>query len=663
MASLIGSISAAGATSLHASAPETSDQVHCQYSQENELPQGIQATLAVLAAEKQYKDVREAWQDSGVTMNTLRYFVNNENCNSDNTSFSGCAWAINQVLSHADDHKARVWVPRDYFDQHKAQFQAIELDGGQLVLTQWLPEPDKKKSLESRRALNQAYIQLRNKNLDQGTGIGFDKILHHAETLALGKDRSNEAMVAVDGWNAYLSVSNDPHSAVWLSWAVPVQTHSSVGLGFRTQKSGNDFFVFPEPHSPMEKAGIRKGDILLAIDGIPAQDSDFYSESSKLLGKEGTSVKLTILRDGKESNFEVKRQTLVHPVALDEVISVGDKNVGYLKLTEFNDRSCSETKAGLIKVLESNPTGLILDLRGNLGGWVEAARCVAGIFLPPQTEVVRAGSDDLELTSDAPLTDLPLVVLTNSMSASAAEILSGALQDHQRAIVVGERSFGKGSFQTSTPDPGNPKVSYAMTAGTYSLPRGRSPQLTGILPDIEVFQSPSIVSEENSPSLREEDLFINPLKSDSAITPSLNFKKARQVRECLAGLGTSRAEYEARLKARKFADYQLLSAADALGRCWNEPGSAAKKVQEISSCQDLKNSLKETASSSQRDLKLLQELSARFQKSEKNNPAYSGSSTALRDYRTMLELDDRVTEEKALSSALQKEIKNRRCIK
>jgi carboxyl-terminal processing protease len=265
--------------------------------------------------------------------------------------------------------------------------------------------------------------------------------------------------------------------------------YSGVGLTITTE-GGLVKVISPMDNGPAAKAGVQAGDVISVIDGQNAAGLTVSEVSEKLRGAIGTSVSVTFLRDGSEP-LEV---TLVREViTVDSVTGRIEGDFGYLRVATFNENTGRELTAVIERLKGENPglRGYVLDLRNNGGGLLSAAIDVSDAFLdrgeivsqrgrrPEQIERYAARAGDLT-------GGLPVVVLINYGSASASEIVAGALQDQERATLVGLTSFGKGSVQTVIPLRGGRDGALSITTARYYTPSGRSIQKIGIEPDLEV---------------------------------------------------------------------------------------------------------------------------------------------------------------------------------
>ncbi|MBV9735160.1 MAG: S41 family peptidase [Acidisphaera sp.] len=291
----------------------------------------------------------------------------------------------------------------------------------------------------------------------------------------------------------------DPHSNYMDAKSfrdMQVQTRGEFGgLGIEvTQENGFIKVITPIDDTPASRAGVKAGDLILALDGQTVQGLTLNDAVDRMRGPPNSTIKLTIKREAVDKPIELTMQReIIHIEVVKSHLEDGD--VGYIRLTQFNE----QTDAGLRRAVQQlraqagdKLRGFVLDLRNNPGGLLDQAVAVSDDFLD-HGEIVstRARHPDDSQRWDAKPGDiangLPLVVLINNGSASASEIVAGALQDNRRAILLGQRSFGKGSVQTVIPLPGNGAM--RLTTARYYTPSGRSIQGLGIAPDVPVQES------------------------------------------------------------------------------------------------------------------------------------------------------------------------------
>src|SRR6266480_5472738 len=294
----------------------------------------------------------------------------------------------------------------------------------------------------------------------------------------------NGMLTALDPHSNYLNSKNFTD--------MKVQTRGEFGgLGIEvSMENGLVKVVSPIDDTPAAHAGLKPGDLITHLDGTPVQGLTLPEAVDRMRGPVNSDINLTIRREGKEP-FDVKLTRAI--IKIQSVRShIESKNIGYIRITSFNE----QTDVGLANAMKSlkqqadnKLIGVILDLRNNPGGLLDQAVAVSDAFLDKGEIVSTRGrrSDDAQrynARSGDIAAGLPIAVLINGGSASASEIVAGALQDHHRAILLGTKSFGKGSVQTIIPLPGHGAM--RLTTARYYTPSGRSIQAKGIDPDIVV---------------------------------------------------------------------------------------------------------------------------------------------------------------------------------
>jgi carboxyl-terminal processing protease len=308
--------------------------------------------------------------------------------------------------------------------------------------------------------------------------------------------------------------SLDPHSSYLSADSykdMQVKTKGKFGgLGIEiTMEDGVVKVVSPIDDTPAAKAGMKSGDLIIGVDGESIRGLTINESVSKLRGPVGSKVIITVVRDKKDPyEIEIKRDIINIKSVKHNII----KNIGYVRLTTFSDTTTSGLEKALTEIkknIGNKFQGLILDLRNNPGGLLNQSISVADAFLN-QGEIVstQGRNDDDTSRVFAKKGDLingqPLVVLINSGSASASEIVAGALKDHSRAIIIGTRSFGKGSVQSIIPLAGNGAM--RLTTARYFTPSGISIQAKGIEPDIIVEAGVTDLKKAKNDNRREENL-------------------------------------------------------------------------------------------------------------------------------------------------------------
>jgi carboxyl-terminal processing protease len=292
--------------------------------------------------------------------------------------------------------------------------------------------------------------------------------------------------------------SLDPHSSYLnpKDWEdMQVQTKGEFGgLGIEvTMENGLIKVVSPIDGTPAAKAGIQPADLIIQIDGKPILGMTLSQAVDKMRGPVDSKIVLTVRR-GKQAPFDVTLQRAV--IKIESVHSqLIDKSIGYVRITSFSEQTTSGLQDAITKIKADaggKLQGLVLDLRNNPGGLLDQAIGVVDTFVDKGEIVSTRGRDPSQAqrynaTPGDMVDGLPIVILINGGSASASEIVAGAMQDHHRAILLGTRSFGKGSVQTIIPIPGHGAI--RLTTARYYTPSGRSIQAKGIEPDIHVEQA------------------------------------------------------------------------------------------------------------------------------------------------------------------------------
>lgn len=268
--------------------------------------------------------------------------------------------------------------------------------------------------------------------------------------------------------------------------------------------------IAPIDDTPAAAAGLEAQDLIIKIDDQPTKGMSLMEAVDKMRGKPGTSIRLTIVRDNRKAfDVTLKRATIKSRSVKSQLL---DDDYGFIRVSQFQVNTGTEVAKALTSLKKDNKgkplKGLILDLRNNPGGVLQAAVEVSDHFLSSGLIVYTKGRlANAELrfsaTADNASDGVPLVVLINGGSASASEIVAGALQDHKRAVVMGTDSFGKGSVQTVLPL--NNDRALKLTTALYYTPKGRSIQAQGIIPDI-VVERAKISQEDNSSGVKEADL-------------------------------------------------------------------------------------------------------------------------------------------------------------
>ena len=272
------------------------------------------------------------------------------------------------------------------------------------------------------------------------------------------------------------------------------------GVGLQVAQQGDRIEVTNVfEGSPAEEAGVRAGDFLVSVDGTPVKGA-VEPTVERIRGPEGTTVELGFVRPGEgRREVEVERSKIQVPVVDAEIRRVGDEEVGYIRLVQFTRGSAEAVREATKELEEDGASSVVLDLRGNPGGLVEEAVGVAGAFLPEDSEVVttegrKSPKETLRTETDPVAPDVPQLVLVDMGSASASEIVAGALRDQERAEIVGTQTFGKALVQSTVPlrDGGALK----LTTARYLTPDGVDINEKGLEPDVQVVDDPDTEVDE-----------------------------------------------------------------------------------------------------------------------------------------------------------------------
>jgi carboxyl-terminal processing protease len=322
--------------------------------------------------------------------------------------------------------------------------------------------------------------------------------------------------------------SLDPHSSYLdergYESLMTTTTGNYGGLGLNvTMEDGAVKVITPIEDSPGYKAGIKAGDYITHLNGKLIVGGTLDEAVQQMKGEPGTSIRVTIVRPGRDKPFDV---TLTRAIIELKAVKWQVKDgIGIINVNTFSETTTSETLAAIRSIDKSlghAPTGYIVDLRSNPGGLLDQAIGLSDVFLERGEVVSQRGRTKADIQryyaeAGDSARGLPVIVLVDSGSASAAEIVAGALQDHHRALVMGERTFGKGSVQTLLPL--SEKTALRLTTARYYTPSGRSVQEGGIKPDIEVPQL-SDPDYKSRPVVREADLrrhLVNEVGVDEAV--------------------------------------------------------------------------------------------------------------------------------------------------
>ena len=544
----------------------------------------------------------EYWAEVGLTFSDLTQ-LSNKNCTSDEVHFVACMQGVNHALSELPTRQILVPTVRQKSEQG---FGAVMKDFGAVrVVGSKKNQSDSLADLyaaikDEKRRTSQGWSDLWQKRTV--SPVNFDSI---RTWVTIQPDlRKVESATVASFVNGYIMALTDPHTMYlplqYVQDSMQAGGDDFVGIGMRMRvlsKDGKTLFVVDQPldGSPALKAGIRANDVITHVDGATTEGLKFEDLVEKIRGVKGTSVKVTVTRAGQSHDIDVIRDLIELKNVTTRLLGK-NKDIGYLKLNDFMTSGpdgkavvYTEARAGLEKLLTNPLRGIVFDLRDNGGGLLPEAVRIASLFLKNNslvliTKDLKGGNVKHYRTADEPLTDLPLVVLINSRSASASEIVAGALQDHQRAFLVGERSFGKGTVQKQFVPQGMDKMVMRMTVERFYRPSGLTNQIVGDIPDIEVFSSPT-PSRDDKVAYREEDEY-------AALPPvGATWQQSRpgivQMLEACVKKGAAAATFQASKSDAIPPDYQALVATDSIDCIVSQKLDVRRESQAISALQPL----------------------------------------------------------------------------
>jgi carboxyl-terminal processing protease len=354
----------------------------------------------------------------------------------------------------------------------------------------------------------------------------YDKLKVFAEVLSQLEKNYVEPVDSaklVDGALQGMVNTLDPHSAYMppdVYREIQVDTKGEFGgLGIQIGMKDNRLVVIsPIEGTPADRAGVKAGDFITNIEGTTTKNMTLVDAVNKLRGPKGTKVTLTLQREGQAAPIRVTltRETIKIQSVKSQMM---DDHIGYIRLTQFQEQTSADLKQALKQLLSQGAQSLILDLRNNPGGLLTSAVEVSEQFLPKNKLVVsirgRSGAaEEYRANGESPVTDLPMIILVNAGSASASEIVSGALQDWGRAVILGTTTFGKGSVQTIIALSDGSGL--RLTTAKYYTPKDRSIHGVGIVPDIVVNGR----DEKGHRVIREQDLLRQQAGAEEGVPPA-----------------------------------------------------------------------------------------------------------------------------------------------
>lgn len=533
--------------------------------------------VANAAAEK--KTTAQYWEEAGMSLKhpLVKEAINTENCYTSEDVFRGCVAALNVLAANAKSGSLRLVPTVLLKDNRMGLGEAVESFPGLSLVK----PSEKSENIESRLAAWKLEEERRAKlkrslgDLFKGARLVrvnfsslFDLLVTRSSIPA-----NDEGLIAATMVNALMIEAVDAHAHLepWalLSDRMSDASESFVGIGANLGKTGDKVYIeSPMEGGPASSVGIKSGDTFLAIDGKSVVGATVEEVVKLLRGPEGTRVNVVIGRSGKELPFTLTRARVRLKNVTSSLLQDIGGPVGYIRLRQFaEEKDCANIEAAIKEFEANRATSLILDLRANGGGLLRSAVCIGSLFVGKKvivrTKNLISGEVEENVGEQDAVTNLPMVVLIDGFSASASELLSGALQDYQRAWIVGERSFGKGSVQAPVPVNREGTIVLMRTTARFHQPSDRTNQIVGIQPDFVVPFKPDATEEERF-TLREEQLFPNALRAIGKPWSQPRVSEVNEVKSCLNRGGEAVRLFQARTAKGGTADYQLLTGQEIL---------------------------------------------------------------------------------------------------
>ncbi len=520
--------------------------------------------------------IKDYWEKTSINFDNLKIWVNNAKCAENVKAYEACFVALNSMASNLTD--VSILLPPNYYSSHQADFVKVVDTNGALILV--VPKPIDPKTITYEEFIKQYKAKTLAISLEVQKNFSLKQInfdYWFTKLRANPKYFSKPQLYAAEAFNAYLGVAYDPHTRFMTSEMIkdmlnePNEKFFGIGVAI----SGNELGLKIEKvlkNSPALAAGLLKGDIVISVDGVNLKGMEVDTAVDKIKGPDNSKIVLTILREAKTLIISVIRGPVETKNVESEMVSILGKNQAYVKLSSFMDKRACESVAMAVHGLEmQGAKGIILDLRGDPGGLLDQAVCITGLFvgrgkIAVSVKDLKGPGKENYFTEFDKITDLPMVTLIDAGSASASEIVAGALQDYGRSWIIGQRSFGKGSVQEGKPVSFEKdrilmegyvrtEITAFVTTQRFYQPSGTTNQLVGIIPDITI---PLVKgsNEFEKHARREEDKYNNAL-------PAMNLTpKPRRPGE-IAALEYCMAQKPAPTGV-DVEDYQLFYAKEAL---------------------------------------------------------------------------------------------------
>lgn len=419
--------------------------------------------------------IEDFWANTNIQRSDLQKLVNEKTCHKNQKSFLSCVNSVLLALQKTD--------------------MRLQLDGN---VYQNAPSSKKLDNYNEKQNLS-LFVNLYSEDL--ASRFNFNKIWD--QVLAMNPETNHKYLIAL-GINGYLSIAVDPHTYIsptnFFRQVASSNERSKYFLGLSFEKREGRIFIRKVfKNSDADLAGLMNNDEVLSINGQKLGDMSLTEVSALLRDQEQKTFPFMVKRNKATFLKKLNRTYRVLSQVQSEILDNGNR-IGYVQLSKFAYDICDNVRSEIEKMRPSTLNGLVLDLRDNPGGLLTEAACLAGLFIGEGKKIFSVkylGSTDEEvaLTTSEQVYFGPMVILTNNSSASASEIIAGAMQEYSRATIIGERTFGKGSFQEMEMWNEDVDISLFHTRGFYLLPSGESTQLTGVQPDLILDDENKVVSE------------------------------------------------------------------------------------------------------------------------------------------------------------------------